>query len=289
MLIYVNGQIVPQEEAKVSVFDHGFLYGDGAFEGIRAYNGRVYRLYDHVDRLFRSAHHLAIPVPLDREGLAQAILETARANKIQNGYIRVTMTRGLGLGLDPKNIKNPTLVIIANELALYPKDLYENGLELMTVSVRTTPSQCIEPRIKSLGKYINNILAKLESNRTGAGEALMLTVEGHVAEASGDNIFLARGGELLTPPGHVGILEGITRATTMEIAAKMEIPIKEQMLTLYDVYNAEECFLTGTAAELIPVAKVDGRAIGNGKPGPLTQRISAAFREYVQSVGEPIY
>jgi len=286
--IYINGELVPDAQAKVSVFDHGLLYGDGAFEGIRVYGGRVFKLREHVDRLFRSAHHLAITVPVDREGLAEAILRTARANGIVDGYVRVTLTRGIGLGLDPKNIKNPTLVIIASQLALYPQEMYETGLEIVTVSTRVPQAQAIEPRIKSLGKYIGNILAKMEANRVGAGEGLMLNCDGYVAEATGDNVFIVREGALLTPPPHIGILEGITRGTVIELARKLGIPVSEQLMTLYDVYNADECFLTGTAAEVIPAVKVDGRAIGSGRPGPVTQRLIAEFRAFVAEEGVPI-
>ncbi|HOM80396.1 MAG TPA: branched-chain-amino-acid transaminase [Armatimonadota bacterium] len=288
MQIYINGELVPEAEAKVSVFDHGLLYGDGAFEGIRAYGGRIFRLHEHVDRLFRSAQHLAIQVPVTRDGLAEAILRTARANNLTDGYIRVTLTRGVGLGLDPKNITNPTLVIIASQLALYPREMYENGLELVTVALRVPPAQALEPRIKSLGKYVNNILAKMEANRAGAGEGLMLSSDGYVAEATGDNIFILCKGEMFTPPAHVGILEGITRAAAMELARRLEIPVSERMLTLYDIYNADECFLTGTAAEIVPAVKVDGRLIGTGRPGPLTKRLMAEFRALVAEEGVPI-
>lgn len=288
MQIYINGELVPDSQAKVSVFDHGLLYGDGAFEGIRAYGGRVFKLREHVDRLFRSAHHLAIDVPVDRDGMQEAILRTARANGIVNGYIRVTLTRGVGLGLDPKNIRNPTLIIIASELALYPREMYETGLEVVTVALRVPPAQALEPRIKSLGKYINNILAKMEANRAGAGEGLMLSCDGYVAEATGDNVFIVCNGTLLTPPAHIGILEGITRGTVMELARKVGIPVCERLLTLYDIYNADECFLTGTAAEVIPAVKVDGRTIGSGRPGPITQRLTAEFRALVAEEGVPI-
>ena len=224
-------------------------------------------------------------MPVTRDGLAEAILRTARANNLRDGYIRVTLTRGVGLGLDPKKITDPTLVIIASQLALYPREMYENGLELVTVALRVPPAQALEPRIKSLGKYVNNILAKMEANRAGAGEGLMLSSDGYVAEATGDNIFILSGGEMLTPPPHVGILEGITRATAMELARKLEIPVSERMLTLYDIYNADECFLTGTAAEIVPAVKVDGRLIGTGRPGPLTKRLMAEFRALVAEEG----
>lgn len=288
MQIYVNGELVPAAQATVSVFDHGLLYGDGAFEGIRAYGGRIFRLREHVARLFRSAHHLAITVPVDREELQDAILRTARANNLVDGYIRVTLTRGVGLGLDPKKIQNPTLIIIASQLELYPATMYENGLEVATVATRVPPAQALEPRIKSLGKYINNILAKMEANRAGVGEGLMLSCDGYVAEATGDNIFIIEKGNLITPPAHIGILEGITRSTAMEIARKIGIPVYERLMTLYDVYNADECFLTGTAAEFIPVVKADGRQIGNGQPGPLTQQLIAEFRALVAEEGVAI-
>jgi branched-chain amino acid aminotransferase len=287
-LININGQLVPEAEAKISVFDHGLLYGDGAFEGIRAYGGRIFKLSEHVDRLFRSAHHLAIEVPVSKEELAQAILSTARANGITDGYVRLTLTRGVGLGLDPKKIKHPNLIIIASQLELYPQSMYENGLEVVTVATRIPPAQALEPRIKSLGKYVNNILAKMEANRAGAGEGLMLSCDGYVAEATGDNIFIICGGSVFTPPPHVGILEGITRATAMELARKIGIPVHERLLTLYDVYNADECFLTGTAAEFIPAVKIDGRLVGSGRPGPITKRLIAEFRALVAEEGVPI-
>lgn len=288
MLVYINGELVPEDQAKVSVFDHGLLYGDGAFEGIRVYGGRIFKLHEHVERLFRSAHHLAIEVPLDRAGLTEAVLRTARANEMVDGYIRITLTRGVGLGLDPKQIRNPTLVIIASKLSLYPKEMYENGLEIVTTFLRVPPAQALEPRIKSLGKYINNILAKMEANRAGAGEGLMLSCDGYVAEATGDNIFIVDKGSLATPPAYIGILEGITRATTMELARQIGIPVSERLLTLYDIYNADECFLTGTAAELIPAVKVDGRKIGNGRPGPITRRLMEEFKALVEREGVPI-
>lgn len=287
MLININGELVPEAQAKISVFDHGHLYGDGAFEGIRAYGDRVFKLYEHVDRLRRSAHYLDIaPLP-DREALAQEILRTVRANEDVQ-YVRVTLTRGVGLGLDPKNIKNPQLIIIAAKLNLYPREMYENGLSVATVSVRVPPPHALEPRIKSLGKYVGNILAKLEANRMGAGEGLMLNSEGYVAEATGDNLFVIQNGALLTPPAYAGILEGITRATTMDLARKIGITVSEQQLTLFDVYNADECFLTGTAAEIIPAVKVDGRKIGPGVPGPITKRLMAEFRSLVAEEGVPI-
>ena len=288
LLIYINGELVPEAQAKISVFDHGHLYGDGAFEGIRAYGGRIFKMWEHVDRLFKSAHHLDIQIPVDRQGLGEAILRTARANDLVDGYVRVTLTRGVGLGLDPKKIKNPNLIIISSLLALYPQEMYDNGLEVVTVSQRVPPAQALEPRIKSLGKYVGNILAKMEANRAGAGEGLMLNCEGYVAEATGDNIFLIRKGALVTPPTHAGILEGITRGTAMDLARKIGIPVFEEGMTLYDVYNADECFLTGTAAEIIPAVKVDGRLIGNGKPGPITKRLIQEFRAFVAEEGVPV-
>ncbi|MBI3945116.1 MAG: branched-chain-amino-acid transaminase [Armatimonadetes bacterium] len=297
MLVYINGEMVPEDQAKVSVLDHGLLYGDGAFEGIRIYGDRIFKLREHVDRLFRSACHLAIPIEvggerLTREDVENAIFRTVQANPAESPgearYIRVTLTRGVGLGLDPTNIHHSTLIIIVSKLRLYPPEAYENGLEVVTVSLRIPPAQALEPRIKSLGKYVNNILAKMEANRAGAGEGLMLSCDGYVAEATGDNIFIVEKGTLATPPTHIGILEGITRSTAMGLARKVGIPVAERLMTLYDVYNADECFLTGTAAELIPAVKVDGRAIGNGRPGSITRRLIAEFRELVAEEGVPI-
>lgn len=284
-VIYINGEMVPEKDAKITVYDHGLLYGDGAFEGIRVYSGKVFKLREHIARLYRSAHTLMIELPIAEEDMVQAVLSLLRTNKVENGYVRVTVTRGVGLGLDPRGVKNPTIMIMSSKLSLYPDEMYQNGLKVMTVSTRVCPPQSLEPRIKSLGKYVANIQAKIEANRVGAGEGLMLNIQGYVAEATGDNIFLIEDGVLITPPAHVGILEGITRNTVMELARKDGITVEEKVFTLYDVYNADECFLTGTAAEVIPVATVDGRTIGGGRPGPVTKRLIEAFHAYTKVEG----
>ena len=287
-VVYLNGELVPEPEAKVTVYDHGLLYGDGVFEGIRAYSGKVLKLREHIARLYQSAHALMINLPMTQEEMEQAVLKTLRANGISDGYVRITITRGVGLGLDPRGVTNPTVIIITDKLALYPEEMYRDGLHLVTVSTRVTPAQSLEPRIKSLGKYIVNIQAKIEANRVGAGEGLMLNTEGYVAEGTGDNIFIVKDGSMLTPPPYVGILEGITRNTVMDLARGMGILVEEELLTLFDVYTAEECFLTGTAAEVIPVVKVDGRTIGTGQPGEITKRLMESFRALTRTEGVPI-
>lgn len=279
--VHLNGKLVPEAAAHISFYDHGFLYGDGAFEGIRVYNGNVFRLDPHLTRLLRSVQALGFDLKTDKACLQAAIVDTVRANGMNTGYIRVTVSRGVGLGLDPNHIApNPTIVISTNErMRLYPHELYERGLDVVTASTRVPPAVCIDPQIKSLGRYVNNINAKMEANRVGAGEALMLNMAGNVAEATGDNLFIVKDGEMLTPPTSEGALPGITRAAVLEIAKEMGLPCRESVITLYDVYNAEEAFLTGTAAEVIPVISCDRRAIGDAKPGTTTQRIIAAFHE----------
>ncbi|MGQ9487192.1 MAG: branched-chain-amino-acid transaminase [Armatimonadota bacterium] len=287
--VNLNGQMVSPAEAKIDLYDHGFLYGDGVFEGIRVYNGRVFKLQEHVDRLYHSARALMIGIPISKEEMTARIKMVVRENAETNCYIRVTVSRGVGLGLDPMHIRlEPTIAISTADLALYPREMYENGLHVVTVSTRIPPAQCLDPRIKSLGRYINNILAKMEANRVGAGEGLMLNVEGYVAEATGDNLFIVKNGALHTPPPSAGILAGITRATVMMLAEGLGIPVHETMMTLYDVYTADEAFLTGTAAEVIPMVTLDERPIGTGKPGEITQRIISAFREHTHSSGTPV-
>lgn len=284
--VFLNGEMVAREDAHASIYDHGFLYGDGVFEGIRVYNRRIYRLDEHIARLYRSAQALAIHICLEQEAFRAAVLETCRVNNHEQGYIRVTVTRGVGLGLDPAHIDaTSTIVISTEQLRLYPPEMYERGLEVITASTRVPPSVCIDPQIKSLGRYINNILAKMEANRVGAGEALMLNMEGYVAEATGDNLFLVRDGELLTPPTSQGALGGITRATVIHCAKEMGLPFRESIITLYDCYTADEAFLTGTAAEVIPMVRLDGREIGDGKPGPTTNRLIEAFRRTTRTDG----
>ncbi|MGC8835184.1 MAG: branched-chain-amino-acid transaminase [Armatimonadota bacterium] len=290
MKVYINGQLVPKEEAKISVFDHGLLYGDGVFEGIRAYNGRIFKLDEHIQRLYRSAHTFLIELPISQAEMRDAVIQTLRANDLRDAYIRITVSRGTGLGLDPRNVVGPpTIIIITDKLSLYPESMYENGLEVITVSVRVPPAQAIDPRVKSLGKYINNIMAKFLANQYGAGEGLMLTVDGYVAEATGDNLFIVSDGAIYTPPASVGILEGITRNTVIELAKKEGYKVEERMMTLYDVYNADEAFLTGTAAEMIPMVKLDGRTIGTGKPGPITKHLLECFHQLTREEGVPVW
>jgi branched-chain amino acid aminotransferase len=277
--IYISGKFYAQEDAKISVFDHGLLYGDGVFEGLRAYNGKVFRLAEHITRLYESAKAIWLTIPMSQQEMRDAVNESVRINEIKDGYIRLVVTRGAGtLGLDPNRCSNPQVIIIADAIALYPKELYEKGLEIVTVSVQRMHPAALNPRIKSLN-YLNNILAKIEGLQAGCIEALMLNHKGEVAECTGDNIFLVRHGALWTPPLEAGILEGVTRDAVIEVAREAGIVVHEAPLTKHDVYVAEECFLTGTAAELIPVVKVDSRVIGTGKPGPMTRDLEKRFKQ----------
>jgi branched-chain amino acid aminotransferase len=281
--IYISGKLVPREDAKISVFDHGLLYGDGVFEGLRSYGGRVFRLQEHVERLYNSAKAIWLTIPMSPNEMGDAINDTVRANDVDDGYIRAVVTRGAGsLGLDPNKCSNPQIIIIADAIALYPPELYEQGLEIVSVSVMRTHPAALNPRIKSLN-YLNNILAKIEGLQAGCIEALMLNHKGEISECTGDNIFLVRKGTLYTPPIDAGILEGVTRDAVIELAQAAGIEVREVPLTKHDVYIADEVFLTGTAAEVIPVVKVDSRTIGSGKPGPMTldlmQRFHALTRE----------
>lgn len=288
-IVYLTGEFVSQSEARLNLYDHGFLYGDGVFEGIRVYDGRVFRLDEHIARLYRSCLALAINVGIPPAEFTQAVLETVRRNEMPSGYIRVSVSRGVGLGLDPSHIgAEATIAISCEQLRLYPQSMYDNGLEVVTASTRVPPSCCIDPQIKSLGRYINNILAKMEANRVGAGEAIMLNMEGYVAEATGDNLFLVKNGRLITPPTSHGALVGITRAAVMGCAEKLGISCTEAGVTLYDCYTADEAFLTGTAAEVIPMVKHDGRIIGNGKPGSVTQQLIEAFHEQTRTTGSQV-
>jgi branched-chain amino acid aminotransferase len=287
-LVFIDGAYTAKATATLPLFDHGYLYGDAVFEGVRAYNGRVFRLDEHLKRLFFSAHALGFRVEtLTVDDVRNTVLELCRRNDHANGYIRVTMSRGTGLGLDPAHIEQrPRLIISTQELRLYGSDLYDNGLTMVTCATRVPSADVIDPRIKGTGKYINNILAKMEANRLGAGEGLMLNAQGHVAEATGDNIFVVIDGKIVTPPTSAGCLKGITRQVAMELAEKqLGLPVREENLTLYDVYNAEEAFLTGTAAEIIPAVSLDQRPIGNGKPGDLTRRLIGAFRAHTAESG----
>ncbi|MDD3065993.1 MAG: branched-chain-amino-acid transaminase [Endomicrobiaceae bacterium] len=289
MKIYLNGKFVNKEDAVVSVFDHGLLYGDGVFEGIRAYNGRVFRLAEHIDRLWDSAKAIALCIPMTKSEMEKIVLETLKINKLDDAYIRLVISRGTGdLGLDPAKCPKPTIFVITDKISLYPDELYTNGLEVITVSTRRTTPDTLSPNIKSLN-YLNNIMAKLEAKRAGVLEAIMLNREGYVAECSGDNIFVVKNGVVTTPPAYAGALKGVTRNTAIElIRNKLKIEIKEDMLTVYDLYCADECYLTGTAAEIIPVVKVDGRIIGDGKPGKITAKLLKEFRNLTRTTGVPI-
>jgi len=281
--VYINGQMVPQEKALVSVFDHGLLYGDGVFEGLRSYGGRVFRLQAHVARLWESAQAICLEIPLTQEAMCEAIRSALRANRIEDGYVRAIVTRGVGtLGLDPNKCSKPQVIIIADTIELYPQELYEQGLEIVTTSVTRSPPTALNPRIKSLN-YLNNILAKIEGLRAGCIEALMLNHKGELAECTGDNIFLVHQGTLLTPPLDAGILDGITRQAVIELARAGGIEVREMSLTQHDVYIAQECFLTGTAAEVVPVVKVDSRRIGSGKPGPITVDLKDRFHQLARA------
>jgi branched-chain amino acid aminotransferase len=277
MKVYISGQFYDKSEAKISVYDHGLLYGDGVFEGIRSYGGKIFRLRQHLQRLYDSAKAIRLEIPMSQEQLAQAIRQTLDLNGLKDAYIRVVVTRGAGsLGLDPRKTGDPQVIIITDHIQLYPPELYENGLEIVTVATIRNHPNAVNPRIKSLN-YLNNILAKLEAIQAGCLEALMLNHKGEVAECTGDNIFVVTRGVVRTPPLDAGILEGITRNAVLELAQRAGIPTREEPLTRHDVYTADECFLTGTAAEIIPVVKCDGRVIGSGKPGPITRQLRERF------------
>ncbi|HWA97702.1 MAG TPA: branched-chain-amino-acid transaminase [Pirellulales bacterium] len=279
--IWINGRLFEKQDARISVYDHGLLYGDGVFEGLRSYGGRVFRLDQHLRRLWESAKAIHLEIPYTRDAVAAAVNDTLKANGIADGYIRLVVTRGAGsLGLDPNKCSDPQVIIITDHISLYPAELYERGLEIVTVSVVRNHSAALSPRIKSLN-YLNNILAKIEGLQAGCSEALMLNTRGEVAECTGDNIFLVRGRTLLTPPIDAGILEGVTREAVMELARSAGLEVREIALTKHDVYIADECFLTGTAAEVIPVIKVDSRTIGTGAPGAVTRDLIRRFHELV--------
>ena len=288
MKIYLGGQLVDEADAKISVFDHGLLYGDGVFEGIRVYHGKVFLLDEHIDRLYDSARAIALDIPMTKEEMSDAVVETCRANGIDDGYIRLVITRGVGtLGLNPYLCKTPEIIIIPGRIQLYPQELYDNGMAVVTVGTVRNHPEAINPRIKSLN-YLNNVLAKIEAINAGVMECIMLNHQGFVAEASGDNIFFLRGGVLTTPPVWCGALDGITRQTVMKIAKEAGIDVREEVTTRYDLYTADEMFLTGTAAEIIAVTDVDKRLIGDGKPGPVTQDLLARFREFTKHNGTSI-
>jgi branched-chain amino acid aminotransferase len=288
MKVYVDGKFYDEANAKISVFDHGLLYGDGIFEGIRAYNGRVFKLKEHIDRLFYSAKAILLNIPLNHAEMTRAVVETCRQNNIRDGYIRLVVTRGPGgLGLNPNKCKVPCVIIIADKIQLYPPEMYEKGLEIVTVPTTRNLHSAVNPAIKSLN-YLNNILAKIEANNAGCEEAIMLNAQGYIAECTGDNIFILKNGEMFTPPLSAGALYGITRATVIELAREVGIQVSEPDLTRYDVFNADECFLTGTGAEIIPVVKLDARVIGNGKPGKITTTLVQRYKALTSSTGHPI-
>ena len=288
MKIYFNGKLVPKEEAAVSVFDHGLLYGDGVFEGIRFYGGRVFRLDEHIERLYMSARAIALDIQMNPDEMARAVVETIRANDLTDGYVRLVVTRGEGsLGLSPRSCPKPTIFIIASTITLYPDEMYQNGLKLVTCATRRIAHGALSPMVKSLN-YLNNIMAKIEAEQAGAGEGLMLNEQGYVAECTGDNVFVIKNGAITTPPISAGALAGVTRAVVFEMARELGIAIREENITRYDIYTADECFLTGTAAELIPAVVLDSRPINDGKPGPLTTRLTKRFHELTATTGTSI-
>ena len=288
MKVYIDGHYYDEKDAKISVFDHGLLYGDGIFEGIRAYNGRVFKLKEHIDRLFYSAKAILLNVPLTHEQVCRAVVETCRQNSIRDGYIRLVVTRGVGgLGLNPNKCKHPSVIVIADKIQLYPPEMYERGLEIITVPTVRNLHSAVNPAIKSLN-YLNNILAKIEANLGGCEEAIMLNAQGYVAECTGDNVFILKHGKMFTPPLSAGALYGITRSVVIDLARESGIEVSEPDLTRYDLFNADECFLTGTGAELIPVVKIDGRVIGDGKPGAITRDLVTRYKALTASSGEPI-
>lgn len=286
MKVYINGKLYEKENAKVSVFDHGLLYGDGVFEGIRAYKRRVFKLSEHIERLYESAKTIMLDIPLSKQEMARAVVLTLKANNLSDSYIRLIVTRGEGdLGLDPRKCtKGPGIIIITDTIALYPQKYYTEGLEIMTVPTVRNQPEALNPQIKSLN-YLNNILAKIEAVNNGYNEAIILNSQGYVAECTGDNIFIVKGGQLFTPPAYTGILKGITRDTVLELASSSGIRTHEQVITRHEVYNADECFLTGTAAEVIPIVKIDARVIGQGKPGQMTLKLTKKFHELTKREG----
>jgi branched-chain amino acid aminotransferase len=285
MLIYFNGKMVKKEDAKVSVFDHGLLYGDGVFEGIRSYERLVFKLKEHIDRLYDSAHGISLDIGMTKDQMEKAVVATLKANKLKDAYIRLVVTRGSGdLGLDPRLCAKPTIFIITDKVRLYPQEMYQKGLKIMTVPTRRNVAEALNPQIKSLN-YLNNILGKIEAVSAGVPEAVMLDQNGFVTECTGDNIFMIRGKSLMTPPVSAGILRGITRAAVIGLAPDEGLKVSEPMLTRLDFYNADEMFLTGTAAEVIPVVSMDGRAIGKGSVGSYTARLIAAFRKLTKKDG----
>jgi branched-chain amino acid aminotransferase len=289
MLIYIDGELRPREAATVSVFDHGLLYGDGVFEGIRVYNRRIFRLDAHLDRLYESARAIALEIPLVQAEMAAAVRRTVRENRKEDGYIRLIVTRGIGdLGLDPRKCERPSVIIIVTDIQVYPPALYAAGIRVVTSATRQVSHEAFDPRVKSLN-YLKNVLAKIDAVRAGAEEAIMLNQDGFIAECTADNLFVVRGGALLTPAPQDGALEGITRGALLELAGEARIAAREKRLTRYDVYTADECFLSGTGAEVMPIAEVDGRKIGAVTPGPVTKTLSEAFHALVRREGDPVF
>ncbi len=290
MVIYIDGQYFPEEKACISVLDHGLLYGDGVFEGIRVYSGCIFKLKEHIDRLYDSAKVIMLNIPMDKQQMQDAVVETVKKNNITDGYIRVVVTRGVGdLGLDPRKCPKASVIIIADKIKLYPEELYQNGLAIITVPTRRNIPEALNPQVKSLN-YLNNIMAKIEAIYRGYEEALMLNNEGYVAECTGDNIFMIKSNLLITPPTSVGVLKGITAQTVMEIArTELGMQVVEERFARYDLYTADEVFLTGTAAEIVPVVKVDDRVIADGKPGKKTWQIIESFRRITKTDGVKIF
>ena len=291
--VNINGEIVSPENAKISVFDHGLLYGDGVFEGIRFYNGRIFKFEEHINRLDESARHILLKLPMSMDEIKKETIKTIKATGMENGYIRLIVTRGIGtLGISPYKCEKSQLIIIVDVISLYPEKLYKSGMEIITVPTQRSMSEAVSPRVKSLN-YLNNVLAKIEAVNAGFEEAIMLNKYGFVAECTGDNVFIVKNKTVITPPAYMGALEGITRNTVMEIATEMgkekEIIVKQRVMSRHDVFSSDECFLTGTAAEVIPVTKVDGRTIGNGEVGEITETLRKAFIELTQTTGTPIY
>lgn len=283
--VYINGKFFDKDNAKISVFDHGLLYGDGVFEGIRSYKRLVFKLKEHIDRLYESAHGIMLQIPMSKKEIVEAVIDTLKLNKLDDAYIRLIVTRGIGdLGLDPRKCKNPSIIIITDRIELYPEKLYKEGLKLITVPTPRNIPEALNPQIKSLN-YLNNILAKIEAINSGYEEALMFTASGYVAECTGDNIFIVKDNNLVTPPAYLGILKGITRAAVMDIGKKLSLGLKEEVLTRHNLFTADECFLTGTAAEIIPVISIEKRIIGTGKPGKITLKLMKEFRELTKRDG----
>lgn len=287
--IYLNGEFVKKEDAKISVFDHGLLYGDGIFEGIRVYNGNIFKCKEHIDRLYDSAKSIMLDIGLTKQEMTDAMIETVRRNQMKDAYIRLVVSRGVGdLGLDPRKCSKPTIIIIVEELAIFPKEHYETGIRIVTAPTRRNTADALNPKIKSLN-YLNNVLVKIEANQAGVSEALMLNAQGYVCEGSGDNIFVIKDRVVYTPPSYLGALEGITRNTIMRLAVEEGFTVKEEPFTRHDVYVADEVFLTGTAVEVIAVNEVDGRKIGDGRPGPITKTLLARFKEIVEIDGVQVF